>query len=63
VQALLTTFQRSLREELRQWLDGADGPGGGDNPHNGDGPQGGAGPEGAVGAGGPERAGDADGTA
>jgi hypothetical protein len=23
VQALLTTFQRSLREELRQWLDGA----------------------------------------
>ncbi|MFI9423507.1 MerR family transcriptional regulator [Streptomyces achromogenes] len=27
VQALLTTFQRSLREELRQWLDGADGPG------------------------------------
>ncbi|MCL3992734.1 MerR family transcriptional regulator [Streptomyces lavenduligriseus] len=57
VQALLTTFQRSLREELRQWLDGADGPGGGD------GPQGGGGPEGAVGAGGPERAGDADGTA
>jgi hypothetical protein len=22
VQALLTTFQRSLREELRQWVDG-----------------------------------------
>ncbi|WP_181797538.1 MerR family transcriptional regulator [Streptomyces sp. WELS2] len=26
VQALLTTFQRSLREELRQWLDAADAP-------------------------------------
>ncbi|MEU3845225.1 transcriptional regulator, partial [Streptomyces sp. NPDC028635] len=24
VQALLTTFQRSLREELREWLDGAE---------------------------------------
>lgn len=24
VQALLTTFQRSLREELREWLDGSD---------------------------------------
>ncbi|ARP74505.1 transcriptional regulator [Streptomyces pluripotens] len=26
VQALLTTFQRSLKEELRQWLDGAAAP-------------------------------------
>ncbi|MFC7914175.1 transcriptional regulator, partial [Streptomyces sp. NPDC057386] len=24
VQALLTTFQRSLKEELRVWLDGGD---------------------------------------
>ncbi|MEU2440296.1 MerR family transcriptional regulator [Streptomyces rubradiris] len=42
VQALLTTFQRSLREELRQWLDGADGPeraGYADGPErSGDGP-------------------------
>ncbi|WAX76777.1 MerR family transcriptional regulator [Streptomyces sp. KMM 9044] len=27
VQALLTAFQRSLREELREWLDGGEGPG------------------------------------
>ncbi|MGW3729235.1 transcriptional regulator, partial [Streptomyces sp. NPDC000851] len=25
VQALLTAFQRSLREELREWLDGTSG--------------------------------------
>ncbi|GHH28538.1 MerR family transcriptional regulator [Streptomyces rubradiris] len=54
VQALLTTFQRSLREELRQWLDGADGPDEGYGAHDGDGP------EGAVGADGLERAGGAD---
>jgi hypothetical protein len=24
VQALLTSFQRSLREELREWLDGGE---------------------------------------
>ncbi|MGW2032923.1 MerR family transcriptional regulator [Streptomyces sp. NPDC001811] len=29
VQALLTTFQRSLKEELRQWLDGTAAPGAG----------------------------------
>ncbi|RZB14746.1 MerR family transcriptional regulator [Streptomyces sp. F001] len=28
VQALLTAFQRSLREELREWLDGTSGAGG-----------------------------------
>ncbi|CAL9287703.1 MerR family transcriptional regulator [Streptomyces sp. SudanB182_2057] len=61
VQALLTTFQRSLREELRQWLDGAAGP---------EGAVGADGPGRAGDADGPERSGDgpdrtanADGTA
>ncbi|MFC3351565.1 MerR family transcriptional regulator [Streptomyces echinoruber] len=34
VQALLTTFQRSLREELREWLDRGDGGPGNENPGN-----------------------------